>query len=92
MSLLLDGQWYECNIKQQAIDRCVEEHGGSRAVSTLDVQVLNDRVLRDVLGIENVRTSSAVDFVGGSRGLEGLVRRCQEDSLGAFALHPCNIN
>lgn len=61
-------------------------------MSTLDVQVLNDRVLRDILGIENVRTSSAVDFVGGSRGIEGLVRRCQEDSLAAFAMHPCNIN
>lgn len=92
MSLLLDGQWYECTVKQEAVEKTVLEHGGSRAVSTLDVQVLNDRVLRDVLGIENVRASSAVDFVGGSRGLNGLVRRCQEDSLGAFAMYPCNID
>ena len=92
MSLLLDGQWYECTVRPEAVEKCVQEHGGSRAVSSLDVQVLNDHVLRDILGIENVRTSSAVDFVGGSRGLEGLKRRCQEDSLAAFAMHPCSID
>ena len=91
-SLLMDDKWYECTIKQEAIEKCVQEHGGNREVSTLDVQVLNDRVLRDILGIENVRTSSAVDFVGGSRGLEGLVKRCQTDSLAAFCMHPVSID
>lgn len=37
MSLLLDGQWYECTVKPEAVEKCVQEHGGSRAVSTLDV-------------------------------------------------------
>ena len=50
------------------------EHG--REIGYLDVQILNDRVLRDILGIENVKTDERVDFVGGSRGIEGLVRRC----------------
>lgn len=54
--------------------------------------MLNDRVFRDILGIENVRASSKVDFVGGSRGLEGLVKRCNEDSLAAFAMHPVSID
>lgn len=91
-SLLIDGTWYECRIKSEAIEKSVKEHGGHRAVGALDVQVLNDRVLRDILGIENVRTSSTVDFVGGSRGLEGLIRRCQEDSVAAFCMHPVSID
>ena len=90
-SLLLDGIWYECAIKQSAIEKTVREHGGNRQINTLDVQVLNDRVLRDILGIENVRTSSAIDFVGGSRGLDGLVKRCQEDCQAAFCMHPASI-
>ena len=61
-------------------------------MSTLDVQILNDRVLRDILGITNVRQDSRVDFVGGSRGLKGLVKRCKEDSVAAFAMHPIGIN
>ena len=66
------------------------EHG--REIGHLDVQILNDRVLRDILGIENVKTDERVDFVGGSRGTDGLVRRCEEDSLAAFAMHPISIN
>ena len=91
-SLLIDGTWYECKVKDEAIQKCVDDFGGNRAVSTLDVQVLNDRVLRDILGIENVRTSQNIDFVGGSRGLEGLVKRCQEDCLAAFCMHPVSID
>ena len=90
-SLLIDGTWYECKVRSDAVEKVVNEHGGSRAVSTLDVQVLNDTVLRDILGIENVRTSSAIDFVGGSRGLEGLTQRCSEDCLAAFCMHPVTI-
>lgn len=74
------------------MERVVKEHGGRREVATLDVQVLNDRVLRDILGIENVRTSSAVDFVGGSRGLDGILTRCNEDSLAGFCMHPVSID
>jgi len=50
-SLLLQGKWYECTMKNEAVEKVVREHGGNRAVSTLDVQVLNDCVLRDILGI-----------------------------------------
>ena len=80
-------------MKQAAIGAGILEHGHSkRPVASLDVQVLNDRVFRDILGIENVRTDNRVDFVGGSRGIDGLVRRCQEDSVAAFAMYPIGIN
>jgi len=36
-SLLLDGKWYECTVRDEAIEKVVKEHGGNRAVSTLDV-------------------------------------------------------
>ena len=91
-SLLIDGTWHECVIKPEAVAKTVAELGGRESVGALDVQVLNDRVLRDILGIENVRTSSAIDFVGGSRGLEGLVKRCETDCLAAFCMHPVTID
>ena len=50
-SLLLKGKWYECTMRNEAVEKVVREHGGNRAVSTLDVQVLNNCVLRDILGI-----------------------------------------
>ena len=76
-SLFIDNQWYECTVKQSAIEKGIKEHGaGNKLIASLDVQVLNDSVFREILGIENVRTDNRVDFVGGSRGIDGLVRRC----------------
>lgn len=56
------------------------------------MQILNEHVFRDILGIENVRNDPRVDFVGGSRGVDGLLKRCTEDSVAAFKMHPVQIN
>jgi uncharacterized protein (DUF1015 family) len=39
-----------------------------------------------------VRTDKRIDFVGGIRGLSELVKRCQEDSVMAFAMHPVKVD
>ena len=47
-------------------------------VESLDVSILQDRVLDPILGIKDVRTDKRIDFVGGIRGtseLEKLVER-----------------
>lgn len=62
------------------------------AVDALDVQILNDRVLRPILNIQDVRKDSRIDFVGGSRGLQGLVNRVGQDCVAGFAMHPVNID
>lgn len=36
-SLLIEGTWYRCQIKPEAIEQTVREHGGNKEVSTLDV-------------------------------------------------------
>jgi uncharacterized protein (DUF1015 family) len=62
------------------------------AVASLDVSVLQDRLLEPVLGIADVRTDKRIDFVGGARGtdeLERLVRSGQ--AAVAFSLHPVGV-
>lgn len=61
------------------------------AINNLDVQILNDLVLDGILGIKDVRTDKKIDFVGGIRGLQELEKRCAEDSVAAFAMHPVQI-
>ena len=90
--MFIDDQWYKCTVRDDVIQKQLAEHKGNGEVSTLDVQILNDRVLRDILGITDVRNDSRVDFVGGSRGLNGLVKRCQQDSVAAFAMNPIRID
>ncbi len=45
-------------------------------IKSLDVQILNDKVLDGILGIKDVRTDKRIDFVGGIRGLKELEKRC----------------
>ncbi|HEX7176415.1 MAG TPA: DUF1015 family protein [Pyrinomonadaceae bacterium] len=61
-------------------------------VSSLDVSVLQDNLLDPVLGIKDVRTDKRIDFVGGIRGTEELVRLVDEGRAAvAFALYPTSI-
>ena len=39
-------------------------------VKSLDVYILQDRILGPVLGIEDPRTDKRIDFVGGIQGLK----------------------
>lgn len=49
-------------------------------------------MLDGILGIKDVRTDKRIDFVGGIRGLQELEKRCNDDSVAAFAMHPVQID
>ena len=61
-------------------------------VTGLDVSILQDRVLRPLLGIDNPRTDKRIDFIGGIRGHEELVRLVDSGSHAvAFHMHPTSL-
>ncbi len=81
--MYLNGKWYELRATN------VSEED---PIKRLDVSILQERVLAPLLGIENPRTDSRIDFVGGIRGipyLQTLVNN--EDYVLAFALYPTRI-
>ncbi|MCI8682082.1 MAG: DUF1015 domain-containing protein [Lachnospiraceae bacterium] len=82
-SMYLKGTWYRCAIapKDQTDD----------PVEGLDVSVLQKKLLAPVLGIQDPKTDSRIDFVGGIRGLKELERRCSLDCKAAFAMYPTSI-
>ena len=88
LTMLMKKQWYTADIRE---DLLAEANKGN-VVNRLDVQMFSDKVLRDILGITDVRNDQRVDFVGGSRGLEGVETRCNEDSIAGFVLHPIVID
>jgi uncharacterized protein (DUF1015 family) len=61
-TMYLRGTWHELVARDVPSD----------PVAGLDVSVLQDRVLRPLLGIDNPRTDKRIDFVGGIRGWEAL--------------------
>ncbi len=81
--MYLEGSWYSLKIR--------EEDKTSDPVEGLDVSLLQNLLLRPILGIENPKTDERIDFVGGIRGLDELQRRVAEDCQVAFAMYPTSI-
>lgn len=82
-SMYLEGKWYLCRIKTKDIPK--------DPVGSLDVSLLQNLLFAPVLGIQDPKTDSRIDFVGGIRGLGELERRVQEDCKAAFAMYPTSI-
>lgn len=88
-TMYLEEHWYACTVRQEDIPR--EAKGMADPVKSLDVSLLQDMLLEPVLGIDDPKTNARIDFVGGIRGLDELVRRCNEDCVVAFAMYPTSI-
>lgn len=82
--MYLDGCWYALQVHPEF----VKDHD---PVKGLDVSILQDVLLRPVLGIQNPRTDGRIDFIGGIRGLAELEKRVAEDMTVAFSMYPTSI-
>ncbi len=84
-ALYLDGKWYSLTAHADTVD-------DSDPIGVLDVTVSSNLILRDILGIEDLRTSHRIDFVGGIRGLGELQRRVNSgEMVMALALYPVTM-
>ncbi len=85
-SLYLDGLWYSLTAKEGT-------YNDADPIGVLDVTVSSDLILRDILGIHDLRTDKRIDFVGGIRGLEELKRRVDSGEMAmALALYPVTMD
>ena len=61
-------------------------------IGSLDVSVLQERLLAPLLGIGDPRTDKRIDFVGGIRGTDELVRRVDSGAFAvAFSMYPTTV-
>lgn len=85
-SLYLDGEWYSLTAKPGT-------YNDQDPIGVLDVTVSSDLILRDILGITDLRSDKRIDFVGGIRGLEELKRRVDSGEMKmALALYPVTMD
>ena len=85
-SLYLDGRWYSLTAKAGTYD-------DQDPIGVLDVTVSSDLILRDILGITDLRSDKRIDFVGGIRGLGELKRRVDSGEMKmALALYPVTMD
>lgn len=84
-SLYLDGQWYSLTAREGRYD-------DADPIGVLDVTISSDLILRDILGIHDLRSDKRIDFVGGIRGLGELKRRVDSGEMAmALALYPVSM-
>lgn len=84
-ALYLDGKWYSLTAKPGT-------YNDDDPIGVLDVTVSSDLILRDLLGITDLRSDKRIDFVGGIRGLEELKRRVDSGEMAiALALYPVTM-
>ena len=84
-ALYLDGDWYSLTPREGRYD-------DNDPIGVLDVTISSDLILRDILGITDLRSDKRIDFVGGNRGLGELSRRVDSGEMKmALALYPVSM-
>ncbi|MBD5226144.1 MAG: DUF1015 domain-containing protein [Bacteroidales bacterium] len=84
-SLYLDGHWYSLTPREG-------RYNDADPIGVLDVTISSDLILRDILGITDLRSDKRIDFVGGIRGLGELKRRVDSGEMKmALALYPVSM-
>lgn len=84
-SLYLNGKWYSLTAKEG-------RYNDADPIGVLDVTISSDLILRDILGITDLRSDKRIDFVGGIRGLGELKRRVDSGEMTvALALYPVSM-
>ncbi len=78
--VFVNGGWWSLAFPPASIDR-------TDPIASLDVSLLQDRVLAPILGIGDPRTDTRIEFVGGIRGTPELEQRAGTKGV-AFSMHP----
>ncbi len=87
ITLLLRKEWYCLRWRKEVLERASEQS------VILDASLLNELVLRDLLGITDVRTDQRITYIDGSKGLKGIQKAVKNgtNQLG-FLLHPVSFD
>jgi uncharacterized protein (DUF1015 family) len=85
VSMFLGGKWYSIELPPAP--------AGAPRSETLDVEVLQRRILEPFLKVGDPRTDKRIDFVGGIRGTDELERLvCSHRAAVAFSLYPVSMS
>ncbi|QQS35887.1 MAG: DUF1015 domain-containing protein [Ignavibacteriales bacterium] len=88
--MYLDKEWYLLSARDSVLaSLSLEKSVGEK----LDVSVLQNFLLNPVLGIDDPRTNTRIDFIGGIRGTKELEKLVDGGKAAvAFSLYPVSLN
>jgi uncharacterized protein (DUF1015 family) len=88
--MYLDKEWYQLKARDSVLaSLSLEKSFGEK----LDVSILQNFLLNPVLGIDDPRTNTRIDFIGGIRGTKELEKLVDNGkAVVAFSLYPVSLN
>ena len=79
------GAWHTVNLRSG-------RSKGQGVIDDLDCTVLQEGILRPILGIQDVRTDKRIDFVGGVKGARALEQMVDSGKAAvAFSMYPVSV-
>lgn len=86
ITLLINREWYRLTWKNKVL----KEYKTKKII--LDVHLLNEKVLKGILDIKDVRFDQRIDYVSGTKGLRGLEKATisSKNRIG-FYLYPVKV-
>lgn len=85
MQMYVNNEWYQLNIPTEKIP--------TDLIDSLDVSYLQKHVFEEIFDIMDIRSDNRIDFVGGIRGSEELVKHVDGGKWNlAFAMYPTQMS
>jgi uncharacterized protein (DUF1015 family) len=85
VSMYVAGAWYTVDLESAGVS-------GTTVLDALDGNVLQERLLKPMLGIQDVRTDKRIDFVGGVKGTQTLEQLVDSGRMAvAFSMYPVSM-
>ncbi len=85
IGMYIGGNWYKLVPRTGTFDP-------QSPVGRLDAEILSKKILKPVLGIQNLKTDSRAGFLPGTEGMKGLEKKVDSGEYGiAFALFPVTV-
>lgn len=84
IGMYMGGEWYHLSAYPDIYEN-------EDVVGQLDVSILQNKVLKPILGIDDPRISDRINFVGGSRTTSELMEMADKEKGVAFVMYPTSM-
>lgn len=85
VGMYVDGKWYSLKVKDGSFD-------AADPAESIDSAILTQNFLKPILDIADIRTDKRIDFVGGIRGVEELIKLVDSSKYKiAYSLYPVTV-
>ena len=81
MTMLLGGKWFQLNWRKSELKEFAQ------GLVLLDVHLLNEKILKPMLGVKNIREDARVKYIEGTKSIKKIEDACPTEGV-AFCLFP----